>query len=310
MSRKIPGPTRVQVIRLWLDGKARDKIAEELDISAGAVSSIIEDSRRNDPQFDLLRGVAVKIKNQNMDVESFAPLVRLYEVLKEKELLTGITGKESLELMQDRMEAKIVALEVFCFKKEQISIEDFVSLVTRMYATADKLGIPLDRFPAYEMELKDRIKAKNRELGDLEAKKQNALRDYEVTLEQLQEYNANKPFIQLLRRLEQQVAEKDEQISKLKNDLETEILFNKMGEQQTWNVSADELNEASIKLGLSPIDNLFGDPSLRASDLRKWVMDVYYHPNKYVEPLRQIRDIYNSKYKPTTARTGKKGYQI
>jgi hypothetical protein len=43
-----------------------------------------------------------------MDIESFAPLVRLYEVLRENELLTGITGHESLELMQDRLEAIIV----------------------------------------------------------------------------------------------------------------------------------------------------------------------------------------------------------
>jgi predicted transcriptional regulator len=296
MGRKIPGPIRVQVIRLWLDGKSRDKIAEELDISAGAVSSIIEDSRRNDPQFDLLRGVAVKIKNQNIDVESFAPLVRLCEVLKEKELLTGITGKESLQLMQDRMEAIIVALEVFCFKKEHISIEDFVSLVTRMYTTADELGIPLDRFPAYEMELKDRIEALKRELDDLEAKKQNAFRDNEVTLEQLQEYNANKPFIQLLRRLEQKISEKDEEISKVRGELETEILFNYLGERKTWSVSEDEINEASVELGLSRIYNIDGNPHLEVRDLKNWVMDVFYHPSKYVEQLRQIRDIYNSQH--------------
>jgi hypothetical protein len=43
-----------------------------------------------------------------------------------------------------------------CFKGE-LSIEDFISLITNMYNTADKLGIPLDRFPAYITELKDRI---------------------------------------------------------------------------------------------------------------------------------------------------------
>jgi hypothetical protein len=82
-----------------------------------------------------------------MDIQSFAPLVRLYEVLREKGLLTGITGQESLELMQNRLEALIVALEVFCFKKDHLSIEDFVSLITNMYNTADKLGISLDRLP-------------------------------------------------------------------------------------------------------------------------------------------------------------------
>jgi hypothetical protein len=148
MGGKIPRPIRVQVIRAWLEGKFRDKIAQELEKSTGAVSSIIKDFRKDDPQFDLLREVALKVKNQNMDIESFAPLVRVFKVLREKELLTGITGQESLELMQNRLEALIVALEVYCFKGE-LSIEDFVSLITNMYNTADKLGIPLDRFPTY-----------------------------------------------------------------------------------------------------------------------------------------------------------------
>jgi hypothetical protein len=103
MGGKIPRPIRIQVIRAWLEGKSRDKIAQELEISTGVVSNIIQDFRKDDPQFDLLKEVAVKIKNQNMDVESFAPLVRIYEVLREKELLTGITGQESLELMQNKM---------------------------------------------------------------------------------------------------------------------------------------------------------------------------------------------------------------
>ena len=136
-----------------------------------------------------------------MDIQSFAPLVRVYEVLIEKGLLTGITGQETLKLMQGRLEAIVVALEVFCFKKEQLSIEDFVSLITNMYSTADKLGIPLDRFPAYITELKDRIYALRNEIDQIEAKKQDALRDYEMTLELLQEYNANKPFILQMRKL-------------------------------------------------------------------------------------------------------------
>jgi DNA-binding NarL/FixJ family response regulator len=70
MGRKIPEPIRLQVIRALLDGKSRDKIAQELGISTGAVSGIIEDLRKDDPQFDLLREVAVKLKNQNWDIQS------------------------------------------------------------------------------------------------------------------------------------------------------------------------------------------------------------------------------------------------
>jgi CRISPR/Cas system-associated endonuclease/helicase Cas3 len=236
-----------------------------------------------------------------MDIQSFAPLVRVYEVLREKELLTGIMGQESLELMQDRMEALIVALEVFCFKKEQLSIEDFVSLITNMYNTADKLGVPLDRLPAHITELGDRIDALRGELDQLETKKQDALRENEATAELLQEYNANKPLIQQLRKLRQQVAEKEEEAREAKNELETEKLFEIVGEQITWRVSLEELDEASIGLGLSRTYNIDNNPHLEVRDLRKWVMDVFYYPNKYVNPLRQIRDIYNSQRQSTTA---------
>jgi transcriptional regulator with XRE-family HTH domain len=301
MGGKIPRPIRVQAIRSWLEGKSRDKIAEEIGISTGAVSSIIKDFRRDDPHFDLLRETAVKIKNLNMDIQSFAPLVRVYEVLREKELLTGIIGQESLELMQDRMEALIVALEVFCFKKEQLSIEDFVSLITNMYNTADKLDVPLDRLPAHITELGDRIDALRGELDQLEAKKQDALRDNEATAELLQEYNANKPFIQQIRNLRQQVAEKEEEVREAKNELETEKLFNILEKKRTWSISGDELDKASIGLGLSPLYNIDGNPSLRVRDLKDWVMDVFLHPSKYVEVIRQIRDIYNSQRQSTTA---------
>jgi transcriptional regulator with XRE-family HTH domain len=301
MGGKIPRPIRVQAIKAWLEGKSRDKIAEEIGISTGAVSSIIKDFRRDDPHFDLLRETAVKIKNLNMDIQSFAPLVRVYEVLREKELLTGIIGQESLELMQDRMEALIVALEVFCFKKEQLSIEDFVSLITNMYNTADKLDVPLDRLPAHITELGDRIDALRGELDQLEAKKQDALRDNEATAELLQEYNANKPFIQQIRNLRQQVAEKEEEAREAKNELETEKLFNILEKKRTWSISGDELDKASIGLGLSPLYNIDGNPSLRVRDLKDWVMDVFLHPSKYVEVIRQIRDIYNSQRQSTTA---------
>ena len=232
MGGKIPRPIRLQVIRAWLEGKSRDKINQELQKSTGAVSGIIKDFRRDDPQFDLLREVAVKIKNQNMDIQPFASLVRLYEVLREKGLLTGITGQESLELMQNRLEALIVALEVFCFKGE-LSIEDFVSLITNMYSTADKLGISLDRFPAYITELKDRIDALRKEIDQIEAKKQDALKDCNMTLELLQEYNANKPFILQMRKLKQQLVDAEEKIREGKDELEKERLWNKLEEQYT-----------------------------------------------------------------------------
>ena len=234
MGRKIPRPIRLQVIRAWLDGKSRDKIAQELGMSKGAVSGIIEDLRKDDPQFDLLREVAVKLKKQNLDIQSFAPLVRLYEVLKEKGLLTD--EQESLDMVQNRMEALIVALEVFCFK-ERLSVEDFVSRVTNMYNTADNLGIPIQRFPSYVTELKDRIDTLTQEINRIEANTQAALRDYGVTLELVREYDANKPLLLQIQEYKRQLANANEEKRECQQELKREKTWNKFEEEYTWSIS-------------------------------------------------------------------------
>jgi hypothetical protein len=281
MGGRIPKPIRRKVMRAWLEGKPRDKIAEEIDRSTGAVSSIVNDFRNDDPEFDLLREVAVEIKNQNLDIKSFAPLVRLYEVLREKELLTGITGQESLELMQDRLEGLVVNLEVLCFKKK-LSIEEFVSLITNVYNTADKLGIRLDRFPTYITELEGRIDVLRKEIEQIDERKQNALNDCGMTLKLLEEYNANKPFLMQIRKLKQEKADAEEKQRQAEKKLETEILFNEVGEQLDWSISEDEL-------GLGRLHNFAGTPSLNPSDLKEMVMDVFHHPSRYVEVIKQMK---------------------
>jgi hypothetical protein len=109
------------------------------------------------------------------------------------------------------MEALLTALEVFCFMV-RISVEDLVSLVTNMYNTADNIGIPIQRFPSYIIELKDRIDTLTKEIDRIGANKQAALRDYGVTLELLREYNENKPLLLQIQKYEQQLADANEKI--------------------------------------------------------------------------------------------------
>jgi transposase len=90
MKGNIPRAIKVDVIREWLRGKSRDQIAKQVGIGAGTVSSIIQECRQNDTEFDLLRQTAVDLKNRGESIESFASLVRLRETLKrESSLLPG-----------------------------------------------------------------------------------------------------------------------------------------------------------------------------------------------------------------------------
>ena len=137
MGSKIPKPIKIEVIRKWLQGKSRDQIANEVQIGAGTVSGIVKEYRRDDPEFDLLREVGLNLINKGMKVESFAALIRLREVLEEKEWLLDVRpGEEEEERGGDdiydldqasekKMESLIVSLEVFCFK-QNLSIKQFL----------------------------------------------------------------------------------------------------------------------------------------------------------------------------------------
>jgi chromosome segregation ATPase len=214
----------------------------------------------------------------------------------------GITGQESLELMQSRMEALIVVLEVLCYKKDQ-SFEDFVSLITNMHSASDELGIPLDKLPAYITELKDGIDAQRKEIDQTEAKKQQALKDCDTTLELLQEYNANKPFVlrlqnykQELAEKEQQLAEKEEKMRKLEEELENVKSWNAGKEKCTWSISGDEFNNVRTELvpdfELSPLKNFDSRLDSRVVNVKEMVMDLVRHPSRYPGIFRQIRDVY------------------
>src|SRR4051812_29813452 len=140
MGSKIPKPIKLDVIRKWLEGKSRNNMAKEVGIGAGTVSGIIQEFRQNDPEFDLLREAAVKLKNQGINIESFASLVRLREILNQIE---GIDHHHD-QAADEKIESLIVSLEVFCFK-QNLSIKEFVNLVHDISWKAEILGVPLEK---------------------------------------------------------------------------------------------------------------------------------------------------------------------
>jgi hypothetical protein len=84
-----------------------------------------------------------------------------------------------------------------------------------MYDTADKLGVPLVRFPAYITELIDRIDVLGKEIDHIEAKKQDALKV-------LREYNSNKPFLVQIQKLKLQISDMEEKLHNCEHALKME----------------------------------------------------------------------------------------
>src|SRR5437868_1478974 len=167
MGSKIPKPIKLEVIRKWLEGKSRNNIAKEVGIGAGTVSGIIQEFRQNDPEFDLLREAAVKLKNQGINIESFASLVRLREILNQ------IEGIDHDQAVDEKIESLIVSLEVFCFK-QNLSIKEFVNLVHNISWKAEILGVPLEKLPGHVKQLENNLHVLTKQIEQKQLEKQNA----------------------------------------------------------------------------------------------------------------------------------------
>ena len=180
-----------------VEGKTRDQIAKEIGVGNGTVSAILKECR----QIDLLREIALKIKDQGDTIESFAPLVRCREILRKIKGIPSDTAARGIEVESnetaqkgdEKFEFLIIAFEVFCFK-QKLSIKEFIDLVNHLYSVTERFGVLLEQLPGYVERLKE-------EIEDINLKKQNALENYATTLESLDEFRANRPLFETNQKL-------------------------------------------------------------------------------------------------------------
>ena len=293
MGTKTPRIIKIGVIRKWLEGKSREQIAKELQVATGTISGIIKESRHNDPEFDLLREVAVKLRNQGTEIESFAPLVRLREIVKEAGGLDIISeGHEQGTV--EKFESLLVNLEVFCFKQIR-SINEFVNLVHNISRVAEILAVPLDKFPSYIKQLESDLHRLTKEIEQKKLEKQDAFQDYGVTLNSLEEFNRNRPSYEEYREQKLELEKVKREGDSYKQDLENERFWRAKEEKQMWAIAEPELNKANRELGLKAGSYVVG--RLNPRNLNNMVMDLYYHPSKYVEVIRRLMDIYDLEHR-------------
>jgi CENP-B-like protein len=281
MGSRIPSPIKVEVIRKWLDGKSREQIVKEIGIGAGTVSTIVKESRQNDPTFDLMREVGVKLNRQGDSVETFAPLIRCRELLRKIEGLKVNTKhgedvgnykqphlqQQDIAKGEEKMEALIVALEVFCFK-QNLQIKEFIDLVYNLYSTADRLDVRLENLPSYVVELEKDLQRLTKEVQGIKWQKQQAL---------LEEFELSKPLIARNQELKEELNAMTLEIKRLRTELKRKRVSNVIDEYEMA-ISEEELEEVNKEPGLDI------DPD----KLHKSLMDVYHQPSKYTDIIKQL----------------------
>jgi hypothetical protein len=317
MGAKIPREIRLQVIRKWLEGLSRDLIAHQLHIGAGTVSGIINEFRRENFA-DLLREVALNLKERGLDIQSFAPLVRLKHVLEEEvgwitgaglgqEVIEGKKNNQNEEygsgnisnygydhginqFVEKKMESLIMSLEVFCYQ-QNLSVKQFFDFIHSMYLTVEKLGIPLVDVADYIKEQEVHVKNMVESVKYWEAEEQAIYEKYNTTEKSLHEFQLSRSLFddnqELKRKLEQAIKERD----KYKFELESERFWNKRKEEERWSITGYELDKVNKDLG-----NRAGQYTRQIIDpkyLKEMVMDVYHNPSKYTDIISKLMDRYD-----------------
>jgi hypothetical protein len=132
---------KIKVLNEWLQGTPRLQIAKNNGIGTGTVTGIVQQARNNHiPDIDLMRKLALMLKEEGLDVNHFASAVRLKRVLdriglpeEELEFLIEDISVHSFQLEMDTKEflSKLKEVLQVAFDLE-ISISDVLVKISQM----------------------------------------------------------------------------------------------------------------------------------------------------------------------------------
>ena len=192
MGGNIPVKTKQKVLKFWLSGVSRKKIAEKVGIGEGTVTSIVQEAKVNIPDVDLLHEVATKITRNNWDITIFSSGIRHRKILNEK----GITD--------DQIDSLIENVDEHCFKKK-IRVEHFVKLLQEVAETLLKYDCSIDVLPELIAEKQTELIELQEKIGSLETARVELLSENELTEKEINDYSRDKPLVETIKGLREKI---------------------------------------------------------------------------------------------------------
>jgi hypothetical protein len=284
MGGSIPYSIRSSVIKQWLEGLPRDQIAKVNQIATGTVSAIVKGCKEPDPEFILLREVAVILNQHRLDLALFSPLIRLGRLI----------GK--MNTTEEEIEQFLENIDIHCFKKG-VEIQEFIRTINEVSELSKKFGVPLGKLPEHLIGLRAERSQLNAKIQAMKIQEREALKRFNLTLEIINEYQREKPVVDRLKAtqiernsikkdLDMMAKEHQMEIAKVKKQRDYFKLelncrndfLDQYGYNLEWGIPEEELDLANEELSrnLEPID------------LKNMLMEIYYSPSKYTDILAMI----------------------
>ncbi len=214
----IPNSIRNNIIHQWVDGILRDEIAVNNGISAGMISTIINEARSQIRDLDLMREIALNLKKTGLDLNTFASAVRWQNKFNR------------LGLSEERAESAIEKLHIHCFTKN-LEVSEFLSRLDYLINLSNTIGVPIEELDNYIYERVNRLKLFDADIIKMAKERSDLASVYKTTIPDLEEYQQLRPIHEKLNIAENEISkrdtiikEKDNEIARLKEQLENSKL--------------------------------------------------------------------------------------
>jgi len=156
LGKRIPNEIKNKVLDSWLFGIPSDVIATCNGIGYGSVYRIIESFKSKIPDIDVLRAVAVMIKQQGLSLNDLASGIRIKNFLEQM-------GSSEIE-----MERLLMDIDIHSFKTNQ-TFSNFVKEIHEIHRFASGLGISIHQVHDYVEQKKKELRTLQIELDKMES---------------------------------------------------------------------------------------------------------------------------------------------
>ena len=183
MRQEVPIGIKEQVIRKWLSGEQRDKIASDISIGAGTVTKIISEWKEEIgiPTADALRVLATELKRLNINASQCAKGYKLLNIINN----LGAQEEKSIESF-------LTQIYNLCTSKN-IAAEDIVNISQQIVALNET--IPFSQIPKYiqqkikeKQRLEQEVRAFRETMLSAQSECDEALRKNSITIDNLHQY--------------------------------------------------------------------------------------------------------------------------
>lgn len=267
MGNRIPQQIKTKVLREWLQGISRDKIALDNNIGEGSVTGITQQAKNNISDLDLLREIALSMRKENLDLNHFASSFRLNKKLSR------------LGLTEDKIEKLLEEISNYCYI-DQRDEKEFVSNMDEVFNLASSLDISPYDIHSYIDKKTMQLKELGKKIAEKEERIRQKAEEYGLTIEDLKEYRSNLPLVDKIKKLENHIRDSNNRIYQLQKEVNGYRLDQEF-ESYSRSVSENEFDEANKKLPEGrPLD---------IKELARITDEIYFHPARNIQIIRLMR---------------------